>query len=252
MSDRFETDCCLHCGIRLAGPFCHGCGQGKAERLTLRGFFRRAWESVLDLDGRLPRTLVGLVTDPGGLARRYVEGDRVRTATPLVTLLLAATAYAFVISAFDVPLISPLGQRAPEQARGAANLMLSAIGYLMIAGLVPLGALQARLLRRHGKTAAECYVMLLYSFALQLVIAAILGAGGALDDALGWRLLRVAQAAVLAWTLGGFYRRPAWRFVPVALLLAVVQYALMITLGVALMAAAFLAGIVDLPRPGGR
>ena len=70
---------CRNCSAPLDGPFCARCGQ-KAAPLnpTLRGLAREAALELLDVDGRIFRTVRLLLTRPGFLTREHLAGRRAR------------------------------------------------------------------------------------------------------------------------------------------------------------------------------
>lgn len=244
---RFDSADCLHCGTRLVGAHCHVCGQKRAQRLAFGRLLRDGWAKVLDLDLRFPRTLVHLVRDPGGLARRYVDGERVTWSNPLFVLVVIATLYAFLIHAFDVPLISPFGQQSANAARSGAGQILAVLGYLMVLALVPAAWAQARVLRRHGPTAAECYVLLVNAYSLQLLVALVLIVTGALHTPAGWGVFRVAQILILVWATVRFVRSRHWTVWLAAVLAWVVALLALFLLGGSVIFLAWRAGRVDLP-----
>ena len=84
---------CYNCAEPLRGHWCHACGQASHD------FHRSAWalgwetfENFFHADGRLWRTLGGLVRNPGRLTRDYLSGKRAPQIPPLrlflVTLLI--------------------------------------------------------------------------------------------------------------------------------------------------------------------
>ncbi len=94
-------DVCLNCGTTLGGQYCGNCGQRAASRLiSVWELFRDAFGDLLDLDSRLWRTLVPLITRPGKLTRDYLEGRRARFMPPFRTYLVLSI-FFFLIAFFD-------------------------------------------------------------------------------------------------------------------------------------------------------
>src|SRR5687768_15314773 len=89
-------DQCLNCGTVLRGSWCHVCGQriGPA-RLSLRGLVAGFVRESLSFDGRIGRTAWPLFLRPGILVRAFLDGRRVRYASP-VRLYLFALVVGFV------------------------------------------------------------------------------------------------------------------------------------------------------------
>ncbi len=81
---------CRNCGRERAAPgdrFCGGCGQ---RFLSGRLTFRSLWGELLNrfFERGLLRTLVDAVRSPGGVIRRYVDGQRHRYVNPFSYLLV--------------------------------------------------------------------------------------------------------------------------------------------------------------------
>ena len=78
---------CLNCGTRLAGDFCHACGQRAHVHRTLTAFFHDFLHGVLHFEGKIWRTLPLLAWRPGELTRRYVDGQRASFISPVALFL---------------------------------------------------------------------------------------------------------------------------------------------------------------------
>jgi len=75
---------CANCGVPLHGHFCYACGQPiKGLIRHLPGVLADFFDTVLNLDSRLFRTLAPLFFRPGFLTLEYFAGRRVRYVTPL-------------------------------------------------------------------------------------------------------------------------------------------------------------------------
>jgi hypothetical protein len=84
---------CSNCHTPLVGPFCARCGQEvKPLDPPLRSFAREFLAELLDVDGRVLRSLKRLVLQPGFLTREHVEGRRVAWLSPLKLYLLTSVA----------------------------------------------------------------------------------------------------------------------------------------------------------------
>ncbi|MFC1852966.1 DUF3667 domain-containing protein [candidate division CSSED10-310 bacterium] len=80
---------CQNCGRQLVGEFCHHCGQQHiAERLSIKLLVKWVTKPVLNLDRGLGLTVYELFVDPGGMARRYIAGQRKKYTNPFVYLFL--------------------------------------------------------------------------------------------------------------------------------------------------------------------
>ena len=78
---------CLNCGTRLIGAFCHACGQNGHVHKTLMSIGHDLLHGVFHFEGKVWRTVPMLVTRPGGLTRRYIDGERARFVSPLAMFL---------------------------------------------------------------------------------------------------------------------------------------------------------------------
>ena len=78
---------CLNCGTALIGEFCHACGQNGHVHKTLMSIGHDLLHGVFHFEGKVWRTLPMLVTHPGGLTRRYIDGERARFVSPLAMFL---------------------------------------------------------------------------------------------------------------------------------------------------------------------
>ena len=96
-----ESPVCLNCHARLRGQYCGHCGQRSRNRLiSIWQLLQEAFGDLLELDSRLWRTLVPLLTRPGQLTRDYLEGRRARYMPPFRTYLVLSVIF-FVVAFFD-------------------------------------------------------------------------------------------------------------------------------------------------------
>lgn len=75
---------CRNCEAPVSGNYCAACGQRNVDyRRPLVALLRELFAEMLELDGRLRRTLIPFLLRPGFLTREYREGRRVRFTSPL-------------------------------------------------------------------------------------------------------------------------------------------------------------------------
>lgn len=87
---------CLNCGTTLGGQYCANCGQRADSRLiSILDMTRDAFGDLFELDSRLWRTLLPLLTRPGRLTRDYLEGRRARYMPPFRTYLVLSLLFFF-------------------------------------------------------------------------------------------------------------------------------------------------------------
>jgi hypothetical protein len=112
---------CRNCGSPLYGEHCYACGQptkGLVRHFgSILGDFA---DTLLNVDGRLLRTLPALLLKPGFLTREYVDGHRVRYVSPvrLFVFLCIGTFFAAKLASpsFDLSNVEVSGERgAPSE-----------------------------------------------------------------------------------------------------------------------------------------
>src|SRR5262245_10964487 len=98
MTDAVEAPAvCPSCGQRLVGEtYCSHCGEEvlDARKLTLRYFLTHTvLHEILNVDGKIWRTLKFLLFRPGFLALEYAAGRRRPYVGPVRVLIVAAVVY---------------------------------------------------------------------------------------------------------------------------------------------------------------
>jgi hypothetical protein len=92
-----DVSTCPNCGASRAGQYCGRCGQEAlaADKLTVRYFLTHAlFDEILNLDGKIWRTVYLLLFRPGFLAREYSEGRWRSYVNPVRLLITAILVYA--------------------------------------------------------------------------------------------------------------------------------------------------------------
>ncbi len=84
-----QPEKCLNCGTPLTGAYCHACGQRGHLHRTIGAFMHDLLHGALHFEGKLWRTLPMLAFKPGGLTRRYIEGERARFVSPMALFLFS-------------------------------------------------------------------------------------------------------------------------------------------------------------------
>jgi hypothetical protein len=89
---------CANCGAPLYGEYCYACGQPvKGLVRHLSGVLGDVFDTVLNIDSRIIRTLPALYLKPGFLSREYFAGRRVRYVTPFRLMFFLALFAFFVM-----------------------------------------------------------------------------------------------------------------------------------------------------------
>jgi len=81
---------CLNCNRSLEGDenFCPNCGQKNDSRpLSVKIFISNFFSNFFNLDGKIWRSILGLIRHPGQVALDYISGKRVRYSNPFKFLL---------------------------------------------------------------------------------------------------------------------------------------------------------------------
>ncbi|MCR9250590.1 MAG: DUF3667 domain-containing protein [bacterium] len=87
-----EENICINCGNEAPGEYCTHCGQHQTVRpLTWKELFLEFSSKWLGWDNKFGRTIRGLTTSPGLVARTYIQGNRVKYIGPLAYLFLVST-----------------------------------------------------------------------------------------------------------------------------------------------------------------
>ena len=115
--DHTHERACLNCATRLAGSYCHACGQKAHVHRTLRGFIQDFLQGLFNFEGKIWRTLPMLAWCPGDLTRRYVTGERARFISPVALYLFTVFAMFAVLNLTGTfsPGASPIGGVGLEQ-----------------------------------------------------------------------------------------------------------------------------------------
>jgi len=116
-----ESPNCLNCGTHLRGQYCGNCGQRSRSRvIRLWELISEAFGDLFEVDSRLWRTIVPLVTRPGQLTYDYLQGRRARYMPPFRMYLVLSLVF-FVIAFFDPREELSLLFEAPSQQQAATE-----------------------------------------------------------------------------------------------------------------------------------
>lgn len=105
MAEQETPTRCRNDGTELTGDYCHTCGQSADEpRRAVMGLVQDFFVDTLAIDGKLFRTVGLLLWKPGALARRYLDGKRVRYSPPFRLYLFTTVFFFFAVFAqFQLP-----------------------------------------------------------------------------------------------------------------------------------------------------
>src|SRR5579872_3581805 len=113
-ADTHSGGLCANCNTRLAGAYCHQCGQMAHLHRSLLHILEELLHGILHFDTKSWRTLPLLLARPGLLTRRYIDGQRARYVSPLALFLFSVFLMFFVFSTLAGP--------GASQGRTAAQL----------------------------------------------------------------------------------------------------------------------------------
>src|SRR5262245_26064963 len=106
---------CLNCAAPMTGPFCSRCGQRAVPpHPTVTELAGDAFGELSGWVGKLVETLRLLLTQPGTLTRRFLNGQRARYVSPVRLYLGCSIVYFLVASA--APNLRPGNQAAVSVA----------------------------------------------------------------------------------------------------------------------------------------
>lgn len=91
---------CSNCFQRFEAqyPYCPYCGQKSQEKLTLGVLFNNTISNYFSVDARFFKSFVPLMTRPGYLAKRFVEGKRLTYLHPAQFYLFVSVVFFFLFS----------------------------------------------------------------------------------------------------------------------------------------------------------
>ena len=139
-----NEELCLNCHAPLSGDFCSQCGQAKSSQLVpLKAWATDLFESFVDLDSKLLRTLLRLFTSPGKATLDFAEGHRVPYTSPariyifISAISIAAMTFGGVFSKSNEMLFP--GMDVSEEAQKRVQFLFPFINLLspfLTAGLM--------------------------------------------------------------------------------------------------------------------
>jgi len=171
---------CPNCGAVAGGAFCPGCGQEQRDLVpTVREWLADALDEVFALNGRLPRTLRLLFSQPGRLTIEWREGRRERHIRPFKLYLVLSALCFFVlgldaeggVEGWNAALETWPPEIPREAARRAGPALMANADLLVLLLMVPVGAVVAGLaLGRRRPRFVERLVFSIHVHALGMIL----------------------------------------------------------------------------------
>lgn len=204
-----NTDKCPNCDEPRTGRWCARCGQdNRRDRLRLPDALADLASVLFGFEGRVSKTIRGLTTNPGRVARDYIEGRRASYMHPL--------RYMFVTCALWWGVIGIIMANSDLSGANETQLSVMRHGSLLNLLIVPALALPFWLAFAGSKrTLLETYYTLCFCTGHMFLWRAGLSALGVLFPP-GWaptinRCDVTAAVLFTAWTFWDAYRgRVTW------------------------------------------
>lgn len=161
---------CLNCHHRLAGPFCHHCGQSASvpPRITAHHLLHELPHTIWHVDHGIVYTVREMLLRPGLSIKRFLAGERKPFFHPLSLLILVGGVSAFLFGVFHIvpydthqPGLTPRMQEVQQQV---LHIIQRFQAWLSILFLPVSATIATPLLRRRTG----------YTWAEQLVAAALM------------------------------------------------------------------------------
>jgi hypothetical protein len=133
VSDPAPTSC-RKCEAALTGPYCAQCGQRDVDyHQSIGTVFRDFLDSFLAFDGKVIQTLWLLLSRPGELTLRYLQGQQIRFLNP-IRVYVSVSLLFFLVLHFADPSATVLvlkedssaGHAAPNQKEAAEDQQFEA------------------------------------------------------------------------------------------------------------------------------
>ena len=158
---------CLNCNAPYPAlaRFCAHCGQRTdTKRLTLRDIWRELMHAFANVERSPLALLRALLTQPGRVARDYIDGKRRRHYGPFATLTLLVGITTLVINVMGFhPLVHD------RFDAGALDLLNRHFNLLLLVQLPMLGVICAGLFRAARLTLAEHMVLVAYTLSVRAI-----------------------------------------------------------------------------------
>ena len=241
-SEFVEVPVCRNCDTERSGEFCSGCGQRfLQERLTLRALWRHGVRQLFNVERGLLRTLREMFIDPGGVARRYVNGRRRRYLNPFTYLILCSAIFLILyrvaekLGGIEFRDLVRASDMPPELAKGIAEFYTWTIentAWTWLATCVPFALLLRLFFRRSKVNLAETSVLSLFALGQSALVAGLiyvlmlLWPSGRYDSTTASLLSSLALVAICMQAVLGFFGKSFFNVLRslVAILLAYTGY----------------------------
>ncbi|MEM1125424.1 MAG: ankyrin repeat domain-containing protein [Bacteroidota bacterium] len=234
---------CPNCQAERAGDYCSACGHSfRIDRLTFKVLFAEFARKFLNFEQGLLATIKEMMVDPGGVARRYIQGQRKRYVNPLTYIVFGSALNVIVyrVSGMMERIVDAQLQTVAQDGQDPGTaMMLSTMMeflventlYLTLFAVVPM-AFMLRWLLGSNHTRAEMMVMPLYVFGhtalLNVPIVLMVAGLGASTDWLQYSVIGL-YLVYFSWAGFGLFKSAAGAVLTVVSV--VIGYACMTVVG---------------------
>ncbi|HEX8331339.1 MAG TPA: DUF3667 domain-containing protein [Segetibacter sp.] len=158
---------CRNCGHAISGNYCSNCGdKASIKAITLSNIFHEVFHYFTHLDKGFGYTLKKLITSPGTMQRKYIEGERARHQKPFSMFFICGT-----VSGLGYYLINVAFRKLYGEADYASEDFFRHYFVLLQAVLVPFYTLFTWLCFKNNRyNYAETLIMLLYNLSLVFLV----------------------------------------------------------------------------------
>lgn len=139
--EKKKMSTCPNCLCQASSPFCPTCGQEQSEGIpTVSDWLHEVMDELFFVEGKLPKSIVLLLTRPGALTLEWVAGRRAQYVSPFRLYLLSAVVFFLVARtlAYLHHEVFLLGGENP-------TIVADVLAFYLLVFAVPLFALCARL-----------------------------------------------------------------------------------------------------------
>ncbi len=209
---------CLNCGSSVFEPFCSTCGQKSSTgRLNIRQLFSNALGHFFSMDSAVLKTVLDLSRNPGLVAKRYVDGQRVKYIAPF-RYCLTAVALMMIINALigknanftHVELGAHLSASEMEFQVGIIEFIMRHLDKVTLA-LLPLQALVVKGLFRNSRfNYAEVTSFSLYIMGHMSLVGSFLALVLFFNPELQISISFLFQVVYGIWAAIGFFGERVW------------------------------------------
>jgi Protein of unknown function (DUF3667) len=86
---------CIHCSSNFSENFCNYCGQKKYKRIDRKYIWDEIQYTLVHVNKGFLYSVKSIISNPGKMARAFVDGDRVNHYKPISLVFILATISAF-------------------------------------------------------------------------------------------------------------------------------------------------------------